>query len=123
VNLDAEVADANLSGKAEIGYFGDLFVRMHHRDSADHNPMLGHKHAKDHITFVTSGRVRVEWRRDDGTSGAKVFVAPTFFIQDKDSMHTVIALEPGSTWWCVFAFSETEVGHDPIVAAENNPYV
>ena len=123
LNAEIEEVGRSLTGRAEIGYFGQVFVRMHHRDRIDDSPMIGHKHAKDHITFVTSGRVRVDWRRDDGTSGAKIFAAPTYFIQDKDSMHTVTALEPNSTWWCVFAFSEAEAGSENIVPEGNNPYV
>lgn len=109
-----------MEGRSEIGYFGDLFIRMHHRDS-NGDPLVGHKHDKDHVTFVTSGKVRVEWQRDDGTVGAKTFIAPTYFIQDKDVMHKVVPLVDGSTWWCVFAFSESF--GQPIVPDGNNPYV
>jgi hypothetical protein len=104
------------------GCYGRLFVMVHTKAPEDDGE-YGHKHARDHITFVTHGRVLVKWKYDDGTSGEKEFTAPTFFIQAKDVMHRVSPIVEGSVWWCVFAMTDAEAGDARDgVAAMNNPY-
>lgn len=101
-----------LSQLCAVGYYGNIFVRMHLLEKAG-NKGQSHKHAFDHITFVTRGRVRVIV--EDG--GDFIVNEGGFFPVPKDQVHQVEALEDNSRIWCVFALRD-EQGEvvDPDVA-------
>ena len=104
------------------GCYGRLFVMVHTKEPEDQDE-YGHKHARDHITFVTAGRVLVRWKFEDGSTGEKQFTAPTFFKQDKDVLHRVTPLTADAVWWCVFAMSDAEAGSVADgVHESNDPY-
>lgn len=115
----------------QIGYYGNVFVRMHGLMKAGqvHD---GHTHYFDHVTMLFAGSLKVRWRKHkDGdlskellAFGEKTFTAPTFITIDKDTMHEITALEDGTLWACVYALPEGFNGDPGAFHSERNtPYV
>jgi hypothetical protein len=102
---------------AELGYFGNIWVRQHTIEKAgDHRP--GHEHHFDHVTFIGRGKVLVEV---DGYK-PKEFEAPTFVTIKKDKKHQITALTDDVLYYCVFALRD-ENGEvlEEIVDGKFNP--
>ena len=115
--------DEQKSGQGSFLCYGDIFAIRHHRKLATDRDRAGHKHAKDHITIVLSGRVRVDWKNDAGEDvTGKEYGAADFFIQDKLIEHNIIPLEDNSTWVCVFSLTKEEYNNTPVIADGANPY-
>jgi hypothetical protein len=101
----------------EMGYFGNIWVRMHHYDKAGdtHN---GHKHHFDHVTLVTQGSVLCEVEGNE----PKVFKAPTFIVIAKDKMHKFTAQEDNTNYFCVYALRDIDGNVTDVFNGDNSPY-
>lgn len=103
----------------DLGFFGNIWVRQHVLERAG-DYAAGHTHKFDHVTFLTSGKAKVEV---DGYT-PKEFTAPTFIVIRKDHRHTITALEDGTVYFCVFALRDLDgevmeifsENHDPLSA-------
>lgn len=91
---------------------GNIFIRkMKFKNAGD--VMDGHAHNFDHTTIIFTGSVKVEFKRPDGSTGEKIFHAPTkgepvehgqgYVLIRKDTEHKITALEDFTEAWCVFA--------------------
>jgi hypothetical protein len=101
---------------AEMGYYGNIWVRMHHYDKAG-QIHKGHKHHFDHVTLVTNGKVLCEVEGH----AAKEFAAPTFITIAKDRMHNFTALEDNTTYFCLFAMRDLDGNVVDVFSKENSP--
>lgn len=93
--------------------FGNLYIRkMKFANAGDY--MEGHQHTFDHVTTIFKGKVLVVYKSaKDGVIGARVVSAPDHAKQSvrgegyvtikKDVHHLIIALEPNTEAWCMFA--------------------
>jgi len=59
---------------------------------------IGHTHAFDHITFLSSGKLRVET-----DLGSTDFAAPQMIFIHRDHRHTLTALENRTVAYCIHA--------------------
>lgn len=103
--------------KAELGFFGNIWVRQNNlRKAGDGFP--GHKHYFDHVSLLTRGSVEVEVEGHE----PKVFKAPTFIVIRKEHKHKFTALEDDTLFYCVFALRDVngEVIED-IFGKEHDP--
>ena len=82
----------------------NVYIRFMTFENAG-DDMPGHYHTYDHVTLITSGRVRYELL--DGPDGvvvsSKEFTAPDAVFVDKNHCHRIVALEPGTTSACIHA--------------------
>lgn len=100
-----------------LGYFGNIWVRQNYLETTgDIAP--GHKHHFDHVSLLSSGKVRVE------VTGfpAKEFTAPTFIVIKKEHEHKFTALEDNTLWYCVFALRDIDGDVTEIYNGDNSPY-
>ncbi len=83
-----------------LEFCGNLFIRrVYFPETGDF--MLGHRHAFDHVTFISQGAVRLRQR---GTGEIiRDVVAPGFIPTPAEVEHDMIALAPDTCAWCVFA--------------------
>lgn len=102
---------------AELGYFGNIWVRLNRLDKAGES-IVGHKHHFDHVSLLVKGKVKVEV---EGYS-PKEFEAPTFITIKKEYRHTITALEDDSIWYCVFALRDVDGNVTDIYSGDNSPY-
>ncbi len=100
-----------------MGYFGNIWVRMHSYPKAG-DIHKGHKHHFDHVTIVTSGRVLCEV---EGHT-PKEFTAPTFIVISKDKVHNFTALEDNTTYFCVYALRDLDGNVTDVFSGDNSPY-
>lgn len=88
----------------QLGWYGGIYFRKHgpHAKGAS---IRGHRHHVDHITALTSGSVRVRYRKgaNDEPFKVAVFIAPINFMVAAEVYHEIEALEDGTTWQCLFA--------------------
>ena len=109
--------------EAELGYFGNIWVKQHIHECAG-DSYGGHKHTFDHVTLLAAGRVSVEI---EGYP-PKEFTAPTFIIIRKEHEHKITSLEPDTIYYCVFALRDVDGEvvevygdhHDPLPSASNS---
>jgi len=103
--------------QADLGYFGNIWVRQHNIENAG-DSVGGHKHHFDHVTLLVRGKVRVEVEGKE----PKEFTAPTFLVMRKELQHRMTALEPATTYFCVFALRDID-GEviESIYGAHNDP--
>jgi len=100
----------------ELGFFGNIWVRMNALDKAgDSNE--GHKHHFDHVSLLTKGSVEVEVEGHP----PKQFTAPTFIIIKKEHNHKFTALEDNVNWYCVFALRDLDGNPMEIYGENHNP--
>jgi quercetin dioxygenase-like cupin family protein len=67
----------------------------------------GHAHWADHLTVVTRGPVRVDWRDEDGTTGSQVLDRGDSLLIPAPRFHTFTALhERGAEWRCIFNYAD-----------------
>ena len=100
----------------EMGYFGNIWVRMHWFELAGdiHN---GHIHHFDHVTLVVRGRVRCEV--EEVTTE---FTAPTFIVIKKDKWHKFTALEDDTVYYCIYALRDMNGEITDVYSGDNSPY-
>ncbi len=110
---------SRLPDAPHMGVFGRLMVMLWTTAPNDPDP-YGHKHERDHITFITSGTVRVLWKKDSGERGSKVYIAPDWFAQKGEILHKIIPESADAVWWCVFALTDEEEVTDD-VPIHNDP--
>lgn len=100
--------DASNAADHQGGFLGDggFYVRpIEMRAGAVHK---GHSHYIDHIGELVRGKVRIRWRREDGSAEGVVDVlVPALLTIRKDTWHSIEALEP-SYWRCWFARAEAD---------------
>lgn len=101
----------------DLGEFGNLYVRGQ-RFAAAGDVHEGHRHCFDHVTFVASGAIRIEWRDAETRGVSERVEAPAFWPIPRDRWHRITALEPDTVTWCVFALRDAdgEVVDDPLFA-------
>jgi hypothetical protein len=108
---------SNPSSIAQMGFFGNIWVRMHHyKKAGDHHN--GHKHHFDHVTLVTQGSVLCEVEGHE----PKEFKAPTFIVIKKDKKHKFTALEDDTTYFCVYALRDIDGNVTDVYSGDNSPY-
>lgn len=67
----------------------------------------GHQHWADHLTVVTMGPVRVDWRDEDGSTGSETLDRGDVLLIPAPRWHTFTALhERGAQWRCVFNYAD-----------------
>lgn len=102
------------------GFIGAGFYVRRHGPFQAGGGVDGHRHNIDHITFVKTGRVRIEWGLD-GKTGTLIVDAPNFILVPADAEHHITAEVDGAEWCCLF--SEHEAMHvgqaDPMIGAFN----
>ena len=64
---------------------------------------LGHKHPFNHITFLSSGKLKVETE-----FGISEFTAPHMIYIHKDYLHELTALEDNTVAYCVHALRDKD---------------
>jgi len=83
--------------KVKISCVSNLYCReMRFQLSGDTE--IGHTHAFDHITFLISGKLRVETEL-----GSTDFSAPQMIFIHRDHRHTLTALEDATVAYCIHA--------------------
>lgn len=93
----------NLLQSAELGYFGNIWVRQNLLAKAG-TETVGHKHRFDHVSLLAQGKVRVHVEGHE----PKEFTAPTFIVIRKEHNHTFTALTDDTMWYCVFALRDLD---------------
>ena len=100
----------------DLGFFGNIWVRQHNLPKKG-GVIEGHKHHFDHVSLLTSGKVKVEV---EGHC-PKEFVAPTFIVIKKEHEHKITALEDNTVWYCVFALRDVDGEVIEIYEGKHNP--
>jgi hypothetical protein len=83
--------------KVKIACVSNLYCREMLFYSAG-DTEIGHIHSFDHITFLSSGKLRVET-----DLGSTDFAAPQMIFIHKDHRHTLTALENNTVAYCIHA--------------------
>ncbi len=90
------------------GFIGaGFYVRKHGPFGAGHG-REGHEHYIDHVTFIKSGTVRIDWKVGEKT-GSLLVDAPNFVLVPANAHHRLTAETDGAEWCCIFAEHELEV--------------
>lgn len=89
---------------AELGYFGNIWVRQNLLENIGDSNDGGHAHKFDHVSLLTHGKVQVEIEGH----APKEFTAPTFIVIRKEHHHKFTALEPNTVWYCIFALRDLD---------------
>jgi quercetin dioxygenase-like cupin family protein len=76
---------------------------------------LGHKHPFNHITFLSSGKLKVETEL-----GISEFTAPHMIYIHKDYLHELTALEDDTVAYCIHALRNGD-GVDDIIDEDMIP--
>ena len=84
--------------RSDLGFFGNIWVRQNLLEKAGQSN-VGHKHAFDHVSLLTSGTVQIEIEGHP----PKQFTAPTFIVIRKEHNHKFTAISDDVNWYCVFA--------------------
>ncbi len=94
------------------GPFGNIFFRPM-EFPVKGSKTSGHTHKFDHVTWVSSGSVRVRAREvDPATNDAigpvvdRIYIAPAVVCIKKNWMHEFEALEDGTRADCIFALRD-----------------
>lgn len=80
---------------------GNIFIRSNDMQKAG-DVVVSHKHAFDHTTIVFIGAIRVRTTEPSGSALEREFVAPAHFLVRAGIDHEIIALQDGTTYWCVY---------------------
>ena len=94
--------------KVKIACVSNLYCREMLFYSAG-DTEIGHTHAFDHITFLSSGKLRVET-----DLGSTDFAAPQMIFIHKDHRHTLTALENNTVAYCIHALRNGDAVGDII---------
>ncbi len=106
----------------QLGYFGKIWIRQNDLKEVGDSNGGGHLHKFHHVSLLVSGKVKVEVEGHP----PKEFTAPTFIVIRKDQHHKFVALEPNTTYYCVFALRDLDgeviddlygTQHDPMSSA------
>jgi hypothetical protein len=104
---------------ADIGFFGNIFVRSHFLRKAGDTNGGGHFHYFDHVTLIVKGSVKVEVEGHEPTR----FSAPRFVVISKDKKHLFTALEDDTIYYCVYALKDIDGEITDVFSEENSPYI
>jgi quercetin dioxygenase-like cupin family protein len=67
----------------------------------------GHQHWVDHLTVITRGPVRIDWRDPDGSAGSVTLDRGDFLLIPAPRWHTFVPLhERGAEWRCIFNYAD-----------------
>ena len=83
--------------KIKIACVSNLYTREMRFEKVG-DTELGHKHPFNHITFLSSGKLKVETEL-----GTTEFTAPQMIFIHKDYMHELTALEDNTVAYCIHA--------------------
>jgi len=100
----------------EMGYFGNIWVRQNVLARAGQSAG-GHKHKFDHISLLTSGKIKIEVEGKE----PKEFTAPTFIVVRKEQKHNITALEDNTIYYCVFALRDLDGEVMEIFGPQHDP--
>ena len=100
----------------EMGYFGNIWVRQNVLPKAG-DSAGGHKHKFDHISLLTSGKIKIEIEGKE----PKEFTAPTFIVVRKEQKHKITALEDNTIYYCVFALRDLDGEVMEIFGPQHDP--
>lgn len=81
---------------------GNVFIRPN-KLPAIGDAVDGHTHNFDHTTIVFTGAVKVTATTPDGRVIERDFNAPSHFLVKAEVTHRIVATEPGTEFWCVYA--------------------
>jgi hypothetical protein len=97
-----------------IGSAGNIYVRMmtFSEEGIQEPP---HKHIFDHIQILATGKVKITV---DGQES--IHCAPKMIYIKKNVLHSIVAMEPGTTLMCVHGLREGYGGND-IIPIESIP--
>jgi len=98
-------------------FVGNLFVSPHRMDNVG-DTIGGHTHYFDHVSFLVTGSVEVFVEGHD----PKTLVGPTFVVIRKHIRHRIVALEPNTLWYCVFAIRDIDGNPQEIVSEYTDPW-
>jgi len=102
--------------KIKLAMVSNLWIKlMEFKFAGDVNH--GHQHEFDHVTLLTKGSVEVDV---DGTKST--FVAPQIIYIQKQTVHTITALEDNTIASCIVAIRNSEKLED-IVDPESVPKI
>jgi hypothetical protein len=68
----------------------------------------GHSHNFDHTTLVLAGAVHVVARFPDGRRVEADFKAPAHFLVKAEVAHDIVATQPDTLFWCVYAHRDPQ---------------
>ena len=100
--------------KIKIACVANLYTREMLFESAG-DTELGHKHPFNHITFLSSGKLKVETEL-----GVSEFTAPHMIFIHKDHEHELTALEDNTVAYCIHALRKGD-GVDDIIEEDMLP--
>ena len=100
--------------KIKIACVSNLYTREMIFEKAG-DTELGHKHPFNHITFLSSGKLKVETEL-----GSSEFTAPQMVFIHKDYIHELTALEDNTVAYCIHALRNGE-GIDDIIDEDMIP--
>lgn len=86
---------------------GNVFIRPNYL-AAVGDRIDGHTHAFDHTTIIFTGGVHVRALLPDGTVLERDFSAPSHFLVRAEVQHTIIAIAPDTTFWCVYSHRDPQ---------------
>jgi hypothetical protein len=86
--------------KTDIKIVDNVFVKYHHFSNSG-DTHVGHAHAFDHITLLSSGKVLM--KHDNGEN---TYTAPYLIVTPKGITHQFTALEPNTVFCCIHAIRE-----------------
>lgn len=101
--------------KIKIMCVSNVYTRMMHFEKAG-DVEVGHTHAYDHGTLLSSGAVLYEVldSSNGNTTASKEFHAPAFIFVDKNKFHRLTALQDDTVCACIHALrTNDEVLLDP----------
>jgi hypothetical protein len=97
-----------------IGSAGNIYVRMM-TFSEEGTQEPSHKHIFDHIQILATGSVKITVNEQES-----IHHAPKMIYIKKNILHSILALEPGTTLMCVHGLREGYGGND-IIPIESIP--
>lgn len=88
--------------------YANIWVRRKIFDGIG-DEIKGHKHHYDHLSILSSGKVRVDIINPITKELVqKEYEAPATIIVRKDYFHNVTALSDDVTWYCIFAHRDID---------------
>jgi quercetin dioxygenase-like cupin family protein len=82
------------------GILGGFFIRLN-GPFMPGEKSLGHEHHIDHLTYISNGSVRIVYGEDED-----VVRAGRFVLMKANVRHEFWALEPNTSWYCLFSEAE-----------------
>ena len=100
--------------KYTIGSAGNVYIRMMTFPEAG-GVENSHKHIFDHIQILATGKVKITVNGESSEHSA-----PKMIYIKKDTVHSIVAIEPNTTVMCVHGLRDGYGGND-IIPMESIP--